>query len=422
MKRFLFVFTLILLLLPAAAWAGEPAANTSLFTTGSTSTSVDPYKSFDVSLTLRDASGSLPSEAPSGKVYIWATDENKAVSSGLDVISQSLDDGVYMHQTDRRGVLIMDAAALTKTRTFQLTLATTGEYTLHALYMPTGKIDPANVSDYWPYELTASSADERRVTVNPTPASDVGLIVASTKIRGIDADSFLITNPQGQTVRGGSIAVDQNGSTETDIQLALLRDNGLSVGSGVHVYASTTAAGIKLRSQTAETDQDGVAHFYISGTLSAGDTLNIRLETDGDPVVIPLASYSYRPETVRFIIGSSTMIVDGHAMTTDAPAVVKDGRTYVPYRAIGEQLGAAISFDSSVNTITTSFDSHILTMTVGYSRYAIDGVIYQMDAAPYIAGGRTMVPIRFIGQVMGYNVEAVTGSDGSTESVIFTRA
>jgi hypothetical protein len=422
MKRFLLMFTLLVLLVPAAAWAGEPAADTSLFTTGSTATFADPYKSFDVSLTLRDAQGFLPDAAPSGKIYIWATDENKAVSNGLDVISQSLDDGVFMHQTDRRGVLIMDAAALTKPRSFQLTLATTGEYTLHALYMPTGKIDPANVSDYWPYELTASPIAERRVTVNPTPAKDVGLIVASTRIRGIDADSFLITNPQGQTVRGGSIAVDQNGSTETDIQLALLRDNGLSVGPGVQVYATTAASGIRLRDQRTVTDQDGVAHFYISGTIAAGDTLNLRLDLAGDPVVVPLAVYSYRPETVRFMIGSPTMIVDGRTMTTDAPAVVKEGRTYVPYRAIGEQLGAAISYDPDVRTITARFDNHILTMTLGYSRYAIDGVIYQMDAAPYIAQNRTMVPIRFIGQVMGYNVQAVAGADGSTESVLFTRS
>ena len=422
MKRFLFITCLLLLLVPGTLWAGEPAAGNSLFTTGSTRTFADPYKSFDATITLRDSAGIAPSGIPAGKVYLWATDENNSVTSGLDVINLSLDDGVFMHQTERQGVLIMDAASLSKARSFSLTLATAGEYTLHALYMPTGKIDPANVSDYWPFELTGSPLAERRVTINPTPASDVGLIVASTKIRGIDADSFLITDPQGQTIRGGSIAIDQNGTTETDIQLALLRDNGLSVGGGVQVYATTTADGITLRSDRTVTDVNGVAHFYASGKISAGDTLNFRLNLTDSPVVVPLAEYRYRPETVRLFIGLNTMLVDGRTVTTDAPAVIKDGRTYVPYRAIGEQLGAAIQFDASVNTITATFDNHILTMTVGYNRYAIDGVIYEMDAAPYISGGRTMVPIRFIGQVMGYNVQAVTGTGGGIESVLFTRS
>ena len=54
--------------------------------------------------------------------------------------------------------------------------------------------------------------------------------------------------------------------------------------------------------------------------------------------------------------------------------------------------------------------------------YAVNGTVYQMDAAPYInSDGRTMVPIRFVAEVMGYDVQAISGANGLTESVIFTR-
>lgn len=32
-----------------------------------------------------------------------------------------------------------------------------------------------------------------------------------------------------------------------------------------------------------------------------------------------------------------------------------------------------------------------------------------------------MVPIRFVAEVMGYDVQAISGANGLTESVIFTR-
>ena len=61
-------------------------------------------------------------------------------------------------------------------------------------------------------------------------------------------------------------------------------------------------------------------------------------------------------------------------------------------------------------------------MTIGYNHYAVNGTVYQMDAAPYInSDGRTMVPIRFVAEVMGYDVQAISGANGLTESVIFTR-
>ena len=201
--------------------------------------SVDPYQSFSTTITLRDANGNALTTNPTGKVYIWATDENDRVSDGLDVIELSLGSNVYMHQTSRQGVLIMDAAALIQSQRFNLTLDTKGTYELHALYMPTGTIDPNAVTNYWPYELSGNTVNDRTVTVDATPANDVAMMVVSTKIRGIGVDSFLISDPRNQTL-STAISVD-SGSSATDVQLALLRDNGLSVGEGVPVYINTTS-------------------------------------------------------------------------------------------------------------------------------------------------------------------------------------
>lgn len=401
------------------ARAADVAAGRSVITTGSSATSVDPYQSFSVSISLRDAAGSALTAAPSGKLYVWATAADGSITDGLDVVELSVGDNVYIHQTSRQGVLIMDAAALITAQRFNLRLTEKGSYELHALYMPTGNIDPDNVSNYWPYELTGGSLAERSVSVNTTPARDVALMVVSTTIRGIGVDAFTVSDPRNQTV-STPISVDR--STSTQVQLTLLRSNGRSVGEGVPVYINTTSNNVTVSNVLATTNENGVAQFSVSGLVSDSSTLQLRLTPSDTPVTIPLKAYEYRPEQMRFDIGANVIDVDGRTIDIDTAAVIRGGRTYVPYRAIGELLGADIAYDSSVRTITTRFDDSVLTMTVGYNRYAVDGTVYEMDAAPYINGdGRTMVPIRFVAEVMGYDVQAITGDNNLTTSVVFTR-
>lgn len=421
-KRILTLSALLVVLFAGSVWlttdaqAADPSPSHSTLAVSTSGTTVDPYQSFGVTITLRDASGGSMISAPTGKLYLWATDENNQVSSGLDLVELSLGDKVYMHQTSRPGVLIMDAAALIQPQSFNLTLDKKGSYDLHALYMPTGSIDPNAVTNYWPYELNTAS-----ITVGATPASDVAMMVVSTKIRGIGVDSFLITNPRNQTLTT-PISIDSSGAATTEVQLALLRDNGLSVGADVPVYINTTSNNVTVSNVYVRTDENGIAHFNVSGLVSAESTLQLRIDLNSAPVVVPLTSYEYRPERVRFNIGSNIIDVDGRTMEIDTAAVIRGGRTYVPYRAIGELLGAQIEYDSNVRTITTTFDDSVLTMTVGYNHYAVDGTVYQMDATPYINGdGRTMVPIRFVAEVIGYDVQAIPGSNNLTEGVIFIR-
>lgn len=421
-KRILTLSALLVVLFAGSVWlttdarAADPSPSHSTLAVSTSGTTVDPYQSFGVTITLRDASGGSMTSAPTGKLYLWATDENNQVSSGLDLVELSLGDKVYMHQTSRPGVLIMDAAALIQPQSFNLTLDKKGSYDLHALYMPTGSIDPNAVTNYWPYELNTAS-----ITVGATPASDVAMMVVSTKIRGIGVDSFLITNPRNQTLTT-PISIDSSGAATTEVQLALLRDNGLSVGADVPVYINTTSNNVTVSNVYVRTDENGIARFNVSGLVSAESTLQLRIDLNSAPVVVPLTSYEYRPERVRFNIGSNIIDVDGRTMEIDTAAVIRGGRTYVPYRAIGELLGAQIEYDSNVRTITTTFDDSVLTMTVGYNHYAVDGTVYQMDATPYINGdGRTMVPIRFVAEVIGYDVQAITGSNNLTEGVIFIR-
>lgn len=99
--------------------------------------------------------------------------------------------------------------------------------------------------------------------------------------------------------------------------------------------------------------------------------------------------------------------VNGLKLETDAEPVIKDGRTYVPLRNIGEILGYTVSYDETAKTI--AMDQPELgieiKMTIGSDKAYINGEETVMQAAPFISEGRTMVPVRFVSEAMDSRVD-----------------
>ncbi len=98
--------------------------------------------------------------------------------------------------------------------------------------------------------------------------------------------------------------------------------------------------------------------------------------------------------------------LDGQELTfTDAVPQVKDQRTFLPFRAVFEAMGATVDYEGSV--ITAVRDDVKLTMTLDQTTATVseDGVdsVITMDVAPYVdnATWRTYVPVRFAAQAFG---------------------
>lgn len=97
------------------------------------------------------------------------------------------------------------------------------------------------------------------------------------------------------------------------------------------------------------------------------------------------------------------VIVNGKQLSFDQPPYIANGSTMVPFRAIAEALGAEVEWDPAVQKITIMGDKTV-ELTVNSTIARVNGASVTLDNPAVISGGRTMVPLRFVGEALGAKV------------------
>ena len=94
--------------------------------------------------------------------------------------------------------------------------------------------------------------------------------------------------------------------------------------------------------------------------------------------------------------------VKGKAVLFDsAPYIDSHNRVMVPLRAIVEALGAKVEWSQQTKTITVTAQDNKVIFTVDSYSAEINGERREMDTTPVIKNNRTMVPARYIGEYLG---------------------
>lgn len=99
------------------------------------------------------------------------------------------------------------------------------------------------------------------------------------------------------------------------------------------------------------------------------------------------------------------VFVDGKAVAYDSQPIIQNGRTLVPLRATFEALGADVSWDDKTRTVKAEKDGRSLSLTIDSKNAVVDGSATTLDEPAMIQNGRTLVPLRFIGEAFGNHVD-----------------
>ncbi|WP_025027174.1 copper amine oxidase N-terminal domain-containing protein [Caldalkalibacillus mannanilyticus] len=97
--------------------------------------------------------------------------------------------------------------------------------------------------------------------------------------------------------------------------------------------------------------------------------------------------------------------VDGRELVMDQNPVIINGRTLVPLRAIFEALNAYVDYNQATKIVTAKKGNTTVTLQLGSKSATINGVAVQLDVEAQIIKGRTLVPVRFVSEALGEDVQ-----------------
>ena len=141
--------------------------------------------------------------------------------------------------------------------------------------------------------------------------------------------------------------------------------------------------------------------------------MNFRKVTAIILTAITFLSLPVSAKTLEFTVGDSNLyICDGaiEKVTLDAPVYIKDGRTLVPVRAIIEAFGAEVLWNGDERKVTIKSGGSTIELVIDSCEAVVNGEIKTLDVAPTITNSRTMMPIRFVSEILSKNVEYVEPS------------
>lgn len=99
------------------------------------------------------------------------------------------------------------------------------------------------------------------------------------------------------------------------------------------------------------------------------------------------------------------VFIDGTKIDFDVAPVIEDGRTLVPIRKIVESLGGQVDWDSTGYIRITDKNDHYIVLIPDSDVALVDYQHVNLDVPARIIDGRTMVPLRFLGEAFGLKID-----------------
>lgn len=114
------------------------------------------------------------------------------------------------------------------------------------------------------------------------------------------------------------------------------------------------------------------------------------------------------PKVIRLTIGSAETSVDGEPYILDAAPFIKPeaSRTLVPLRFVSEALGAQVEWRADTRQVIIRDGETGTILTIGSQEALVNSAPVTLDCpAELLPPGRTFVPVRFISEILGARVE-----------------
>jgi transcriptional regulator CtsR len=114
---------------------------------------------------------------------------------------------------------------------------------------------------------------------------------------------------------------------------------------------------------------------------------------------------------IKLVIGNTSYYVNNQLKTMDTAPIILESRTLLPIRFVAEAIGANVIWNNNERKVTISLNGTTIELWIGVAYARVNGEIKLIDSTntrvvPIIVEpGRTMLPMRFVSENMGAQVD-----------------
>lgn len=195
-----------------------------------------------------------------------------------------------------------------------------------------------------PSETTTAS----ETTTVKTKTSSSGGGKGSSYSVGTAASNTTSSDSSSEESESSANSSENSSSSASAAETVKISIGSTTVSVGDKTYETDAAPYIQSESSSTLVPLRFAALAILQQDIDKADTSSI-ISWDTSTKT---ASITYSGNTIKFTSGSAYMTVNGEQilMANGAKAEIKDGRIYIPFRALGEALGVKVSWDSTTKT------------------------------------------------------------------------
>ncbi len=266
-----------------------------------------------------------------------------------------------------------------------------------------GTITPSGI-------ITVNYGDSKIFNITPNPGYRISDVkVDGTSIGAVSMYTFdNITS--NHTIEATFEPMTFTISVTSNIGGLVTPSGNVTVNGGdSKTFTITPNTGYRIKDVLVDGKSVGAVSTYAFTNITSNHTVSVTFEKQITETVIVLT------------VGSSTFTVNGNRRILDAPPIIKNGRTILPIRAVVEALGGTVGWDPAEKKVTISLAPTTIELWIGKNTAKVNGVSKPIDSSnpkvvPEVINGRTMVPLRFVTENLGCDVNW----DQNTKTITIT--
>lgn len=116
------------------------------------------------------------------------------------------------------------------------------------------------------------------------------------------------------------------------------------------------------------------------------------------------------------LVEKPKIVYNDKILSFETPPLMEEDRILVPMRFLLEQMGAEVSWEERTETATVEKEDDVISFSIDNKNANVNNSVKTMDVPARLIDDKTMVPLRFLSEELGFNVEW----DGETNTAIIS--